>query len=595
MNSGRIEGIGASEGVATGRAWVASTRPSPGALRPVPPEKAEEEVTRLGRAIEAAAAEIEAIRQAASDRLGPSHLYILDLGRLLLQDEMLIGEARRRIREDGLNAEWAVQASVDHFAHFFETMDDPYFRDRRLDIGHAGERILRHLAESPGESAGREPEEPAILVAHDLTPADVAALSGGKILGFVTDLGGRTSHTAIMAQALGIPAVVGAGDASRRVSTGDRLLVDGRAGVVLLNPGDEEAAAYESPLPTGQEAFPESPEEQKTPVQRPAVTRDGTRIAILANIANDQELDALPLSGMDGVGLYRSEWLYFNRRDLPGEEELYLCYLRLAQAAQPNTAIVRTLDLGGDRGFPLAGLPREPDESEPNPALGIRGIRFSLKNPEVFKRQLRAVLRASAEGDLALSYPMVSSVEEVGQIQAILEEAKDELRREGKPFNDAVRQGIMVETPAAALCADHLARCLDFLAVGTNDLTQYTLAVDRSYKGVADLYEPLHPSVIRLLHGVAQAARAADIPAIICGELAGDPKSALYLVGLGFRSLSMALPKAPAVRRAICRTSLVQMEELAAAMRECESAQEIRAVMSGKRRGRGRSIVRPAV
>ncbi|MBI3129081.1 MAG: phosphoenolpyruvate--protein phosphotransferase [Candidatus Tectomicrobia bacterium] len=592
----RIEGVGASGGIVTGRAWVASTLASPGALRPVPAAGAEEEIARLARAIEAASAEIEAIRQAASDRLGPSHLYILDLGRLLLRDEMLIGEARRRIQEERLNAEWAIQGAVDHFAKFFESMEDPYFRDRRLDIGHAGERILRHLDESAA-GAGREPAEPAILVAHDLTPADVAALSGGKILGFVTDLGGYTSHTAIMAQALGIPAVVGAGDATRRISTGDRLLVDGRAGAVLLNPAEEEAAVYESRLSSAQEALQEALEEQKVYLPRPAATRDGVRVTILANIANNQELDILPLAGTDGVGLYRSEWLYFNRRDLPSEEEQYHCYLRVARVAQPNTAIIRTMDLGGDRGFPLGFPPDKRGETEKNPALGVRGIRFSLEYPALFKRQLRAILRASSEGDLAFMYPMISSMEEVREVQAVLEEVKAGLREEGKPFNEAIRQGILIETPAAALCADHLARHADFLAVGTNDLTQYTLAVDRANKGVAERYEPLHPAVIRLLHGVAQAARERDIPAAVCGELAGDPKSALYLVGLGFRSLSMALSKVPAVRRAIGRSTLAQAEELAAAMRECGSAQEVRAVMSGKRRGSGRGnpAVRPAV
>ncbi|OGL63576.1 MAG: phosphoenolpyruvate--protein phosphotransferase, partial [Candidatus Tectomicrobia bacterium RIFCSPLOWO2_02_FULL_70_19] len=380
-----------------------------------------------------------------------------------------------------------------------------------------------------------------------------------------------------MAQALGIPAVVGAGDASRRVSTGDRLLVDGRAGVVLLNPSAEEEEAYAAGLRPRREA----PEEGRSPIPRPAVTRDGARVAILANIVNDQELDLLPLSGMDGVGLYRSEQLYFNRRDFPSEEEHYAGYLRLARATRPMAAIIRTLDLGGDRGFPPALRLGQPEEREPNPTLGVRGIRFSLERPDIFKRQLRAILRASAEGDLALMYPMVSSLEEVREAQALLEEAKAELREEGRPFNGAIRQGIMVETPAAALCADRLARHLDFFAVGTNDLTQYTLAVDRSNKGVADRYEPLHPAVLRLLHGVARAARSAGIPAIICGELAGDPKSALYLVGLGFRSLSMALAKAPAVRRAICRSELAQLEELAAAMLECESAREIRALTRG--------------
>ncbi|MEK6711357.1 MAG: phosphoenolpyruvate--protein phosphotransferase [Nitrospinota bacterium] len=591
MQPPRIEGVGASEGLALGRAWVAANRPSAGRLRRVPPARAGEEATRLDRADAAASAQIEAIREAASARLGPGHHYILDLGRLLLGDEMFIGEARRRIREQGVNAEWAVQEAVEHFARFFEALEDPYFRDRRLDIGHAGERIMRHLAEHPGQDADPEPGEPAVLVARDLTPADVVALSDGKILGFVTDLGGQTSHTALMAQALGLPCVVGTSDASRRVRTGDRLLVDGGAGVVLINPSEEALAAYRS----GRDRSLEEAEEERPAIQRAAATRDGTRVAILANIVDDRELGRLEGAGMDGVGLYRSESLYFNRRDFPSEEEHLARYLRLARATRPRPAVIRTLDLGGDRGLPPAAF-REGAE-EANPALGVRGIRFALQRPELFKRQLRAILRASAEGDLSLMYPMVSSLEEVREARALLEACKEELRREGAPFNEAIRQGILIETPAAALCTDQLARHVDFLAVGSNDLIQYTLAVDRANKGVADRFDPLHPAILRLLRGVAQGARSTGIPATLCGELAGDPKSAVYLLGLGFRSLSMAPAKAPAVRRAIAGVTLAQAEGLAAAMLECGSAEEIRALLSGKWRGwdRGRPFVRPAV
>ncbi len=589
-SSSRIEGVGASAGVAMGRACVTDASRSRHRLRHISRPKVEGEISRLEAAVRAAVAELEAIKQAVGTRLGESHLYILDVGLLLLRDEMLIGKARERIRDDRTNAEWAVQAAVDHFSRIFEAMDDPYLRDRRLDIGHAGERILRHLAKSHPEDAEGASEEAEIIVAHDLTPADVATLSRGQVLGFVTDLGGRTSHTAIMAEALGIPAVVGAGDATRRISTGNRLIVDGRAGRIIVNPSAEDVAAYEADLRARSGAL----RSDRAEAHQPAVTQDGVRIIILANIEHDRELESLGDSGVDGVGLFRSEHLYFNREDLPSEEEHYQRYRRLAEAARPNAALVRTLDLGADRQAPVvAPLTRE----EPNPALGVRAIRFTLRRPDIFKRQLRAILRASVHGELSLMYPMVSGVEEVRAAQALLEEAKAELRAEGRPFADDLKQGVLIETPAAALCADHLARAVDFLGVGTNDLVQYTLAVDRLNKQVAHLYEPLHPAILRLLHGLVRSARSAGVPISVCGELAGDAENALYLVGLGFRSLSMAMSKVAAVKRAIRRASLQGLEELTSAMLECESAEEVRALLNSPRRALrlGRSAILPAV
>lgn len=570
-SSKRLNGIGVSPGIAIGEAYVVDALQAHLSNYHLPPEQVEGEVERLAAAIAEAKAELESIRDFAAPRLGENHLYILDVGILLLGDDMLIGEARDRIQTQRTNAEWAVQAAIDHFMRTFEEIDDPYLRDRRLDIAHAGERILRHLAKDKTREDEKFSQEPAIIVAHDLTPADVAALSADRMMGMVTELGGHTSHTAILAKALGIPAVAGAESAVRRISTGDCLVLDANQGTVIINPLPEELARYKTELRHQAKFVPGGNAGSSGPVS----TQDGVGIFIGANIEFDRELDVLPMMGVDGVGLYRSEHLYFNRSALPSENDHYVQYRRLAETAHPGPAVIRTLDMGGDRPPPAI---TELVSEEPNPALGLRATRFSLRHKELFKLQLRGILRASIHGNLKIMYPMVSGLDEIRAIKAILNEAKADLRKEGQPFGEP-EEGVLVETPAAAICIDLLVREMDFISVGSNDLTQYILAVDRTNKEVANLFEPFHPAMLRIYKSMARTALSAGIPITVCGELASDPEMALILIGLGYRSLSMTMSRIPEVRSAIREKTIGELETFAAKLMNCETGHEVREMM----------------
>jgi phosphotransferase system enzyme I (PtsI) len=386
--------------------------------------------------------------------------------------------------------------------------------------------------------------------------------------GLVTERGGRTSHTAILAKALGIPAIVGVEFATDRISTGDRLILDAHSGVVIVTPTPKEMAEFQTKFYASADVLPEQESEARGPLS----TRDGVRIQVAANIEYDQELDILPNKGIDGVGLYRSEHLYFNRSSMPSEEDHYHHYRRLAESAYPEFAVVRTLDMGGDRPPPaVSNLLMD----EPNPALGVRATRFSLRHKDLFKQQLRGILRASVHGKLKIMYPMVSGLDEIHSIRAVLSEAKEELLKEGQPFVE-VEEGVLIETPAAAICADILAREMDFIGVGSNDLTQYTLAVDRTNKEVAELFEPFHPAMLRIYRNLVQAASAAGVPITVCGELASEPESALILIGLGFRSLSMTMSRIAEVKSAVQEKNIRELESFALKLMECETGDEVK-------------------
>lgn len=572
----RLKAISVSPGIAIGDACVLDDILSRPRLYHLSDDQLEGEVVRLNAAIADAISELEDIRETASSRLGDSHLYILDVGILLLEDEKLIGEARNRIRSQKTNAEWAVQAAIDHFTKTFEGMDDPYLRDRKLDIAHAGERILRHLARKVGSRESLLSQgEPAIIVAHDLTPADVAALSTENMKGLITVRGGPTSHTAILAKALGIPAVVGAETATQRISTGDQVVLDAHLGEVIVNPASDVLSRYEKQL----RAHPQPSILEEPEISGPVVTLDGVRIFVSANIEYDRELDTLSSKGVDGVGLYRSEHLYFNRSTAPSEEEYYAQYRRLAESAYPNPAVIRTMDMGGDRPPPpFAGL--IPEES--NPALGLRAIRFSLCHRDLFKIQLRGILRAAVHGNLKIMYPMISGIDELREIKSILNEAKDELKKEGQLFAEP-EEGVLIETPAAVMCAEMIGRHVNFLGVGSNDLTQYTLAVDRTNKEVADLFEPFHPGMLRMYRQMVQAASSAGISITVCGELASEPESALILIGLGFRSLSMTMSRISEVKAAIRKATLKELTAFSMNLMDCETSGEVRELMGSVR------------
>jgi phosphotransferase system enzyme I (PtsI) len=459
----------------------------------------------------------------------------------MLKDEMLVLEAQRLVRDDRLNAEWAVKRATRKIKSAFHEQADEYFKERRADVDFVGERIIKNLlGQTP--DVDELPPEGAIIVAHDLSPADTALLlHERKVAAFVTDGGAKTSHTAIVARALEVPAVVGVGKITNLVERGDWIVVDGSRGVVVINPTPGERAEYEE----AQARYRATEEELLRTRDLPARTQDDVTVRLAGNIEFAEEVPSLLSHGGDAVGLYRTEFLFLGRSDLPTEEEHYQNYRRILEALAPRPVTIRTFDLGGDK-LP-AGM-RVPAE---NPALGLRAIRYCLRQPDMFKSQLRALLRASVHGNLKIMFPMISGVAELRTARRAFDEARAELEKAGVPVKKEIPVGIMIELPSAAMIADRLARECDFFSIGTNDLIQYTIGIDRQNKDVAYLYKPLHLAVLRMLDIVCTAARSAGIPVSMCGEMAGEPVNALVLVGLGVSELSMNGPSIPLVKRVI--------------------------------------------
>lgn len=443
---------------------------------------------------------------------------------------MLIGDTIKIIEQERINAEWALKKVLKKLMDHFNSVDDDYLRERSYDFEHIISRIIFNLTGRHEDYSLAGIKEPAIVVAHNLSPADTAQMSKEMILGFITDLGGKTSHTAIMARALEIPAIVGLENATIRIATGDTVIIDGTTGTVIINPPESVIAVYRKK----QERYADYDRTLHHYRDLPCETKDGRSISLRGNMELIDDVTSLKEHGAEGIGLYRTEFLYMNRRDLPTEEEHYNAYSEVARKVFPHPVIIRTLDIGGDKDLP--GL--NPSE-EPNPALGLRAIRLCLSHRDVFKAQLKGALRSSAEGNVKIMFPMISGVGELRMAKAILDEAKAELLREGKPFNADIEIGIMIEVPAAAMIADLLVKEVDFISIGTNDLLQYSLAIDRSNEHVAYLYEPYHPAILRIIKGVARAAMDAGVDVGVCGEMAGEPEYALILLGLGIQTLSM--------------------------------------------------------
>jgi phosphotransferase system enzyme I (PtsI) len=445
-------------------------------------------------------------------------------------------------------------------------VDDEYLRERANDMRDLTSRVLDNLLQVKSQVDLRKITEPCILVGHDLSPSTTAQLDKKMVLGFATDIGGKTSHTAIIARSLGIPAVVGLKTASEEFETGDYALLDGYNGTVIVNPTDQTLFEY-GQLSRIKASLEEKLGEIKT---QPAVTLDGKIIHLSANIEDQNDIEAVIANGAEGVGLFRTEFLFISRDSLPSEEDQYKVYRQVAAALKPNPVIIRTLDLGGDKFASHLQLAQEM-----NPFLGWRAIRFCLAQPELFRTQLRAILRASAEGNVKMMYPMISGLDELNQANALVETCKAELRAEKIPFDEKLEIGAMVEIPSAALIADTLAKRLKFFSVGSNDLIQYTLAADRTNEKVSHLYEPTHPAILRLIKMTVDAAHAHGIWVGVCGEIAGDPVLAPLLIGLGVDELSAAPPVVPQVKYIVRRLKLAEAQELAAFALQCESPSEI--------------------
>ena len=554
MNEKNFKGIGVSPGIVIGRAYLLDRRKVVVADKRIEEVSVKDEVARFKRAIETSRTQLVDLRKRLGKGIGKSHLYILDTHIMLLEDKLLVDGTVKRVKESRINAEGALKETVDAIGRKFDAIEDDYLRERKHDVEQVGERILRNLTGRRQESLADIKGE-AVIIAHDLAPSDTLQMRKDRILAFATDAGSRTSHTAIVARSLGIPAAVGLENITGAVKTGDVLIVDGIHGVVIVDPDEETFLEYLKK----QRQFKYFEQELEKLKPMPAETLDGHRVSLQGNIELPEEVPTVAEHGGTGIGLYRTEFLFMNRPDLPTEEQHYEAYRQVAERAAPHEVVIRTLDVGGDK-LALPGY----DEKEANPALGLRAIRFMLQKRDIFRPQLRGILRASAHGRIKVLFPMISGLVELQETKRILAEVKDELRAEGAAFDEKIEIGVMIEIPSAAMISDLLAREVDFFSVGTNDLIQYTLAIDRANEHVAYMYEPLDPAVLRLLHRVSEAARDRNIPLAMCGEMAGDPLYAAILVGMGFQHLSMNVGSIPWVKKVIRSVHRNDAEELAA-------------------------------
>jgi len=576
----RLWGIGAAAGIVEAKAYVLARRMTRFRKRYVPAEHVPREIKRVEKAIDKARLDLIKIKKALTKEESQEHIYILDSHLMILEDPMLLDSVRDIISAERKNAEWAMFSAFDNVKRTFDAIDNDYLRERKSDFDYLNSWVLRHLSGNQEESLAQIREK-VIVIAHYLSPADTAQMDRRKVVGFVTDLGGKTSHTAILARALKIPAVVGAEKATQTVNNGDRIVLDGREGLVLINPTRESVKHYrERQLKLGQL--------EKILLRErdlPAETRDGRRLILNANMEIVEEANSLLEYGAEGIGLYRTEFLCLNQGRIPGEEELFSVYKDLVQRVAPFPVNLRTFDFGSDKSPDIHHL-----DQEVNPALGLRSIRYCLKETGIFKDQLRAILRASHYGKAQIMFPMVSGLGELRRAREMVEEAREDLRRKGQPFDPKMKIGIMVEVPSAALIADVLAKEADFFSIGTNDLIQYALAIDRVNKEVAYLYEPLHPSILRLLKCVVDAGNRERIPVGMCGEMASDLRYIFVLLGFGFDQLSMVSSMIPWIRKIIRSSRFQDTRQLVARMLDGAESQENEALLSQWIREKGPEI-----
>ena len=561
-----FRGIPVSTGVCRGRIVVLGRSRPTIAQRRVADGEVAEEINRFERALTQTRQQIAEIQRKVSEAMGAQEGSIFDAHLLVLEDRTVVDEVVRVIQTRKVNAEHAFHSVAERFIAAISAADDDYLRERAADIRDVTSRVLNNLLGLEEEADVRHLKEPCIIISHDLTPSDTAQMDKRNVLGFATDVGSKTSHTAIMARSLRIPAVVGLKDISTQVSTGQYVLLDGHNGVLVLNPTDQTLFEY------GQIIVRQATWEQRLRdlLPEPAVTLDGHRVLLHANIEQAADAEQVKANGAEGVGLFRTEYLFLNRDKLPNEEQQYQSYRDAAAKLKPLPVVIRTLDLGGDKFLAHMQLP-----TELNPFLGWRAIRICLQEKDIFRSQLRAILRASAEGNIRLMYPMISGLEELKQANALLAEYKAELRRENIPFDEKLAVGAMIETPSAALVADSLAKHVSFFSIGTNDLIQYSLAVDRLNEKIAHLYEPSHPAIVRLIKTTVDAAHRHNVRVSVCGEMGGDPVLVPLLLGLGLDELSAAPSLVPSLKFLIRRLRLEEARKLAAFALECESAEEI--------------------
>jgi len=548
-----FKGIAASPGIAFGKVHLVDSEEIAIPKISIKESSIPKEITRFQEALTKTRAEILAIRDKISREIGQEHGDIFNAHLMVIEDRALIEEVMEKIKKEKLTSEYVFSHVLKRYVQSFLKIDDEYLRERVSDINDVGRRILRNLVGANKTSLGDLPEK-MIIVAYDLSPSDTAVMHRKNVIGFATDIGGRTSHTAIMAKSLEIPAVVGLQMITGQVKEGDVMIVDGLEGVAIVNPTPGELQKYKQ-LQTRHHEFSRGLKKFK---DLPCVTLDGRRIELAANIELPEETASVLSHGADGIGLYRTEFLYMNRQGLPDEEEQYQAYKKVVMEMTPKPVIARTFDLGGDKFLSHLEMPHEM-----NPFLGWRAIRFCLASPEIFKVQLRAILRASAHGKLRIMYPMISGVGELCQANKLLEEARNELRARKIHFDEKMEVGAMIEIPSAALTCDILATEVDFFSIGTNDLIQYALAVDRINEKIAYLYEPSQPAILRLLKTIIETGHSKKIWVGICGEMAGDPLLTPVLVGLGLDEISTSPVMIPEIKKIIRQMDYEEAKEIA--------------------------------
>lgn len=536
-----LQGIGVSPGICIGKAYLLGKEGVDIVDKYlIGEDDLQNEIKRFKSAVKNAKDKLQEIIESTSEGLG-EHAYILETHKVMFKDKMLYGKTIETIEKERVNAEWALKKVVSNVKSMFNNMTDAYLQGRVADFIHVSESIMQNLVGAKAVDIAAI-DKRVVLVATDISPAETSQIQLEKIKGLVTDLGGKTSHTGIIARTLEIPAVQGLDNATRTIKNDNIIIVDGNSGIVIVNPTDQTLVEFEE----RQSRY----EEYKAVITRdshlPAETTDGFKLEVMGNIELPEEVVSVINYGGDGIGLFRTEFQYLSQFNFPSEDELFDQYKDVIEVMTPRSVTIRTLDISGDKAVSYAT-----DSKEKNPALGLRGIRYCLKKPEVFKTQLRAILRASAFGKIRILFPMISCQEEVLAAKKMLAEAADSLEKEGTPFDENIEIGIMIEVPSAAIMADIMAKEVDFFSIGTNDLIQYTLAVDRINKQVAHLYQPLNPAIIRMIKHVADVAKNSDVEVFMCGEMASDPVNIPMLLGLGINRLSMNSQSIPAVKKII--------------------------------------------
>ncbi|MDY0405144.1 phosphoenolpyruvate--protein phosphotransferase [Virgibacillus sp. 179-BFC.A HS] len=558
-----IKGIAASNGIAIAKAYQLTTPDLSFEKKKIADPQAE--IDRLDQALQTSKQELEKIKEHALQSLGEEHAEIFSAHLLVLDDPELVNPMKDKIKSENVNAEVALNETATMFINIFKDMDNEYMRERAADIADVTQRVMAHLLGVSMPDPALIDEE-VIILANDLTPSDTAQLDRRFVKGFTTDIGGRTSHSAIMARSLEIPAVVGTKEITKQAGNNDMIIVDGLEGKVIIQPTDEELATYKDK----QAAYEKQKEEWAKLKDEPTFTKDGEQVELVGNIGTPDDADGVLANGGEGVGLYRTEFLYMGKSEMPTEEEQYQAYKAVLEKMEGKPVVVRTLDVGGDKKISYLDLPEEM-----NPFLGFRAIRFCLDEQTVFRTQLRALLRASAHGNLKIMFPMIATLDEFRQAKAVLKEEKEKLKKDNIAVSDDVEVGIMVEIPATAVLAKQFAKEVDFFSVGTNDLIQYTMAADRMNERVSYLYQPYNPAILNLLHNVIEAAHSEGKWVGMCGEMAGDPVAIPLLLALGLDEFSMSATSILPARTQISKLDKSKLASLKEKILSMGTAEEV--------------------